>query len=131
MPQTRRQPWARVTPPQLKTLQDCDRTGGNVKAFVPTATILSLVYKGYLENTGNGWYSLTQRGRDFLRFGAPGKASELARAKRLVRDADFKLAVKVHTILALCYAGQKAARHQAYKDAGLDKLLDAAERRTR
>ena len=40
-----------------------------VRSKIPTCTVLSLVYKGYLRHVENGWYLITQRGHDLLRFG--------------------------------------------------------------
>lgn len=55
---------------------------------------------------------------------------EIRRAKAVVATPEFKQAVMMHTILAHCYEGQKSARLQAYKDAGIPELLKAAHKRS-
>jgi hypothetical protein len=62
----------------------------------------------------------------------PPSKKQVARARRLVADPGFKVAMLMHAFLGACYGpGQKAERHAAYRAAGIHKTLAAAERRTR
>ena len=60
-----------MTPYQKQNLADFERTkygemhcNGRI-----LLTIWSLVEKGMLENRTAGWFRITQRGKDYLRFG--------------------------------------------------------------
>lgn len=63
--------WERVTPCQLEMLEACakDEYGQLHAGFRWMRSIWSLTAKGYVKNLGQGWYEITQRGRDYLRFG--------------------------------------------------------------
>jgi len=52
--------------------------------------------------------------------------------RRLLADPDYQYAMAVHGILAHCYASQpREFRHKIYEQAGIPKLIRAAQKRVK
>lgn len=60
--------WPRTTLKQRAVLLGAEDYG-HIKDTLVSPTILALLYKGFVRHTENGWYAITQRGFDYLRFG--------------------------------------------------------------
>ena len=63
--------WPRVTPPQRRFMEKLERTRYK-DIHVGSRdwqTALALAYRGFVVGSNGWWYSLTQRGEYWLRFG--------------------------------------------------------------